>query len=502
MIIKTSIRWLALSLALLASAGPAAAEKTFNDVAAELIDWSYDDCRPDNIPPPPKAKTSAPSRWWSTSTEEVPKEGPKLAPRVVNAGFHTGTTRLSESVQQRVIVLIEQALSRVRMDDGRGILVRNPAEAGVTQDIIHDAFGSGRGSDVGRKLQEAHFDLIMRASGEFIKGGSVLRVHFLLDKPTGGCQKRTSEVLVSYNDLPTGEATPDTIIEQAVNELFKQDNAAKAVKRVAILPPTIDSAVVADESRDALVKALAESLRKAAQPASRGVGTGGAGARGLAIVDLGKGEFFASATGAGDWLAQMRFVTAVDGTQLAIDFFEVKSAVTMPAVAGLIDAKNVPKAVETPITFAKDQIKLRAGKDGIQFQLRVKRPAMAFCLAQEADGETTLLYPNKAMLSTLAGIPLLQPRADAHAYPDPDLPSELKLAPQPSPAVFVMRCVTARERPIGGEIGMWLAQTPGGRASGKPLVLQADEFVKLWSSLRKLSGSREILSVVHVTKTE
>ena len=49
---------------------------------------------------------------------------------------------------------------------------------------------------------------------------------------------------------------------------------------------------------------------------------------------------------------------------------------------------------------------------------------------------------------------------------------------------------------------MWLTHTPGRRAPAKPLELNGGEFVKLWSSLRKMSGAREILTVVHATKAE
>lgn len=500
---KTSIQWLILSLALVTLAGPAAAQKafTFEDAAAQLVDWAYADCRPERIPPPPKPKTSDPGRpWWSFSSEEAPKGGPKEAPRVVNAGFHTGTTKLSEAIQQHVVKRIEQELSRIRFDDGRGILVRNPAEAGLSQDFIHDAFGSARGNDVGRKLEAAHFDFIMRASGVFIKGGSVLSVHFLLDTPAGGCQKRTLDVLLS--DWPRGDATPDVIIEQAVSELFQQDNAAKAIKRIAILPPTIDSAIVADESRDALGQLLAEALRKSARPSSRSVGGEASSGAGLPIVHLGKGEFFDSATRGGDWLAQLRFTSSTEGMKLAVDFFEIDAATSLSPTPGLIDAKYVPKAEAAPITFVKDQLRLRVGKDQLQFQLKVQRPAMAFCLTQEADGETTLLYPNTMVERSMEGIRLLQPRAEPLSFPNPELRSELATQAMGKPAVFLMRCMTARERPIGGEISTWMSQTPGYRAPTKPLHISGSEFVKLWSSLRKLSGSREILTVVHVTKDE
>jgi hypothetical protein len=501
-------RWLILSLTYLACVAPATAQAkpfSFEDAAAQIVGWSYGDCRPEKVPPPVKAKTSSTGRpWWpftSGPEEDKGSGAPPPAPKVVNAGFHSDTTKLSKSAQQFIIVKIEQALSQVRLEDGRGILVRNPSDASVSYDYIHDAFGSARGNDIARALEAAHFDFIMRAVGVYTRGGTVVSLHFLLDAPAGGCQKRTLNIEIDAKDLPSDDAPPSAILEQAASELFKQSEAGTPVKRIALLPVTINSVVIDAEANQNLIAPLAAALRKGAPAGSRDIGAAPSRGGGTPVVQVADGVYLDSGLKAGDWLGEIRIIAQHDGSHLAVDFFEVTTG-AISSTVGRIDPKYMPKATEPLISFVKDLIKLQVGKDPLQFQVKVHKPASLLCLSQEADGETLLLYPNSRQRG-LSGLALRQPRAAPMAYPvKDDLESDLAIENIGVATAFLVRCITAEQWPL--DMDLWWEQTPRmrlGRDLSNPAI-QGVDFQKLWSSLRKTAGAREILSVVHVAKGE
>jgi esterase/lipase superfamily enzyme len=175
-----------------ASPSPKDSERssTFEEAAEQIVRWAYEDCRPSSPPARSRGVTA----------------GALLVPRIVNAGFHTSTP-ISEAAQQRLIVRIEQALSLAKLSDGRGVLVRNPSEAGLSTDYIHGIFSSARGNDTARALEAAQVDFILRASADYAKGGSVLSLHFLLDSPGGGCQKRTLDIEIPQSQIETSDTS-------------------------------------------------------------------------------------------------------------------------------------------------------------------------------------------------------------------------------------------------------------------------------------------------------